>query len=152
MATSTDTTKTVRNALADHPDTIANELAEVTGLGRSTVSRALAGLEEKQKATRTAGGRDGGRKQPDAWALIAASAAVARNGANVDGSRLGKGELRTLVLEHLQKAPGQDHGPTQVVKALGRSSGAVGNALARLTEDGTVTQTSDKPRRFAYHA
>jgi hypothetical protein len=33
-------------------------------------------------------------------------------------------------------------------KALGRSSGAVGNALIKLAGNGTITETSVKPRRY----
>jgi hypothetical protein len=48
--------------------------------------------------------------------------------------RLQAGGLEPLVLDFLAKhkddAP---HGPTQVAKALGRSSGAVSNCLVRLT-------------------
>src|SRR6266540_2661392 len=64
-------------------------------------------------------------------------------------TRLAPGGLRDQVLAYLQAHPSEDFSPTQVANALdGRSSGAVGNALERLTEQGHVTKTSAAPRRF----
>ena len=48
------------------------------------------------------------------------------------GERLGRGALGALVREYLAARPDEDLGPTQIGKALGRSQGAVSNALARL--------------------
>lgn len=158
------TTETVLAALDEAPATTA-EVAAATGLGRSTVGKALAALETNSRAIRTTGGRDGGRKQPDRWTLAttvetAGNATATATTADADaddrpagsgsGDRLGKGQLRTLVLDHLKARPGEERSPTQVAKALGgRSSGAVGNALLKLAAEGAVTQTSAKPRRFA---
>lgn len=64
------------------------------------------------------------------------------------GGRLGKGQLRALVLAHLQAHPHEETSPTAVAKALGRSAGAVGNALDKLAADGTITQTRVAPRRY----
>lgn len=66
-------------------------------------------------------------------------------------SRLGKGQLQDLVLEHLNAHRGEDLTPTQIGKALGRSSGAVGNALHKFAKDdeSPVVQTSTKPRRYS---
>jgi DNA-binding MarR family transcriptional regulator len=66
--------------------------------------------------------------------------------------RLGKGQLRAMVLAYLQAQPGREHSPTAIAKALDRSAGAVSNALEKLVVEGTVTQTSEKPRRFAVPA
>jgi DNA-binding Lrp family transcriptional regulator len=52
------------------------------------------------------------------------------------------------VLKNLQQHPDVEHSPTAVAKTLGRSAGAVSNALDRLAADGTIVQTSQKPRRF----
>jgi hypothetical protein len=52
------------------------------------------------------------------------------------------------VLDYRPDRPGEEHSPSAIGRALGRSSGAVGNALVRLTIDGTVTETSAKPRRY----
>ncbi|MFC0432251.1 hypothetical protein [Kutzneria buriramensis] len=40
-------------------------------------------------------------------------------------------------------------GPHAIGTALGRSSGAVANALARLTERGVAVQVSERPRRYS---
>jgi hypothetical protein len=67
----------------------------------------------------------------------------------VTSARLRPGALRGLVLDHLTQQPGQELTPTAVAKALGRSAGAVGNALATLAATGEVVQASGTPRRYA---
>jgi DNA-binding MarR family transcriptional regulator len=62
--------------------------------------------------------------------------------------RLGRGVLGTLVREYLAARPDEDLGPTQVGKALGRSQGAVSNALARLEAAGEVRLVTVTPRRY----
>lgn len=61
--------------------------------------------------------------------------------------RLGAGALRGMVEEYLTEQPGE-HGPVEIGKAISRSSGAVANALEKLTESGWAIRTSDKPRRY----
>jgi nitric oxide reductase NorQ protein len=66
------------------------------------------------------------------------------------GRRLGSGELRAMVLAHLTEHLGQSFTPGELAHALGgRSTGAIGNALATLVERGRVTCTHTRPRRFA---
>ena len=65
------------------------------------------------------------------------------------GPRLRYGALRALVHAWLAERPGQEFTPTRIGKELGRSAGAVGNALATMTDQGEVTQTSSKPRMYA---
>ncbi|HVA74212.1 MAG TPA: hypothetical protein VNF71_06570, partial [Acidimicrobiales bacterium] len=49
----------------------------------------------------------------------------------VEGTgRLGRGALGTLVRDYLAARPGEASGPTAVGKALGRSQGAISNALS----------------------
>lgn len=62
--------------------------------------------------------------------------------------RLGRGQLRDQIREHLSAHPDTELTPFEIGKALGRSAGAVGNALAKLTDTGEATQTSDKPRKY----
>jgi hypothetical protein len=57
--------------------------------------------------------------------------------------------LRALVHGWLAERPGQEFTPARIGKELGRSAGAVGNALATMTDQGEVIQTSSKPRRYA---
>jgi hypothetical protein len=64
-------------------------------------------------------------------------------------SRLGKGALRGMVEDYLRANPGKEFSPNAIGKALGRSSGAVFNALVKLVGDGYAVQTQDKPKRFA---
>jgi DNA-binding MarR family transcriptional regulator len=198
--TSTSTIQTVADALAGHPDTTAAELASATGLGRSTVSKALAILEAQQKASRHGGGWDGSRRLADRWKLLTDNPSAPPTGEGSDAekpaaadeitptpshtsvshgvaektaekpaahgqpqadttdtahlvqasTRLGKSQLRALVLAHLHAHPHQETSPTLVAKTLGRSAGAVGNALDKLAAEGAIIQTSTAPRRFAY--
>jgi hypothetical protein len=63
--------------------------------------------------------------------------------------RLKAGGLEPLVLAYLKEHKGDaPHGPSKVAKALGRSSGAVGNCLARLTREKKAKQVGDKPLRY----
>jgi hypothetical protein len=52
------------------------------------------------------------------------------------GDRLRPGELRSLIHTFLAERPGQELTPTKIGKELGRSAGAVGNALATMTDAG----------------
>jgi nitric oxide reductase NorQ protein len=61
--------------------------------------------------------------------------------------RLGQGELRRQVAAHLAANPGA-RTPTVVARDLRRSSGAVGNALAKLAADGQVTREPGSPARY----
>jgi predicted transcriptional regulator len=154
----------VAAALATHPGVTAAELAEAAGVGQSTAAKALAALEADGRATRIPGGRGGnGRRQPDRWNRPEPPAATVgperemapaerpawrRPGDEYMGARLGRGELAGLVLGFLADRPGEAVGPAAVAKVLGRSAGAVSNALGRLAEAGTVTLVGESPRRY----
>jgi hypothetical protein len=59
------------------------------------------------------------------------------------------GGLEAIVLEYLAAHPGEELSPTQVAKALGRSSGAVANALAKHAKaGGQITLTRETPKRY----
>lgn len=64
------------------------------------------------------------------------------------GGRLAPGELRRRVAAHLATAPGSAFTPGQIARVLGRSSGAVGNALSVLTGRGQAEQVMTAPRRY----
>lgn len=64
------------------------------------------------------------------------------------GGRLPNGELRRQVAEALAARAGTELTPRDIAHTLGRSSGAVGNALAALTAGGYAEQTSTKPVRY----
>ncbi len=70
-------------------------------------------------------------------------------GGATNSPRLRPGALRALVHAWLAERPGQEFTPTRIGKELGRSAGAVGNALATMADQGEVIQTSQKPRRYA---
>ncbi|MGH9104246.1 MAG: MarR family transcriptional regulator [Acidimicrobiales bacterium] len=168
---------TIAAVLAAHPGASAAELAEAAGIGRSSASKALAAMEQQGTARRTPGGRDGGRRLADCWHPAADSAdpppaeadpkvraevsdgvpAASGEGepgeaapAETEAGRLGKGALRSLVMDYLADHAGPDGlGPTAVAKGLGgRSSGAVGNALQRLEGEGRARLVSQLPRRY----
>jgi hypothetical protein len=60
------------------------------------------------------------------------------------------GELRGLVAAHLAAHPGEELGPYVIGRALGRSSGAVANALDRLVGLGQAEMTGEAPRRYRH--
>jgi DNA-binding MarR family transcriptional regulator len=148
-------------ALAARPGSTSSELADVLGIGQSTAAKRLAALEGADRALREPGGRVEGVRVPDRWAvhnaghLEGAEAADREEPASGEApaaeggsGRLGRGALGTMVRDYLAARPGEDLGPTQVGKALGRSQGAVSNALARLESSGVVSLVSESPRRY----
>jgi hypothetical protein len=76
-------------------------------------------------------------------------AAPSGTGATV---RLGKGELRAMVFEHLKAHPDEDFTASQVGKALNKSSGAVANNFDALAKTGDAQLTCEKPRKFRFLA
>lgn len=78
--------------------------------------------------------------------------AAAAEETEVSGDRLGRGALGSLVRDYLAARPDDDLGPTQVGTALGRSQGAVANALARLEAAGEAKLVSASPRRYRFAA
>src|SRR5579859_664952 len=61
--------------------------------------------------------------------------------------RLGNGQLRRQVAEWLAARPGP-HTPGEIARDLGRSAGAVGNALTTLAGRGEADRESGKPARY----
>ncbi|WP_433195770.1 hypothetical protein ACQP1G_42330 [Nocardia sp. CA-107356] len=64
--------------------------------------------------------------------------------------RLAPGALRGQVEDFLRDHPDAEFSPHQIGKAITRSSGAVHNALVKLTETGVATQTSAAPKKFRF--
>jgi hypothetical protein len=60
------------------------------------------------------------------------------------------GGLRELVAGHLAAYPDAAFTPHEIGKVLGRSSGAVANALDKLVSLGQATLANEKPRRFQH--
>ena len=149
--------ETILESLAAHPRLTAAKLAEVLGIGQSPAAKHLASLEAAGTARREPGGHEGGRRVADRWsatAHVADDAAhdgadhAASDGPVGSAGRLARGELGSLVRAYLAGWPGEDLGPTQIGKALGRSQGAVSNALARLEVAGDAQLVSASPRRY----
>jgi nitric oxide reductase NorQ protein len=61
--------------------------------------------------------------------------------------RLGNGQLRRQVAEWLAARPGP-HTVGEIAKDLGRSAGAVGNALTTLADRGEAARLAGKPIRY----
>jgi DNA-binding IclR family transcriptional regulator len=134
----------VTDALASQPGATATEIAAATNLGRSMVSKALANLERAGTARRSTGESATGRRPADRWSLSDDTPRPGRS-----GERLRPGQLDDLVLDYLRdNADNGPLGPTAIARGLGRSSGAVGNCLARLAGTGQVRQVSERPRRY----
>lgn len=65
--------------------------------------------------------------------------------------RLAPGGLAALVADYLAGHPEVEFTPTELSRLLGgRSSGAIYNALAKMTVGGTALQTCQSPRRFRH--
>src|SRR5262249_14242378 len=70
-------------------------------------------------------------------------------GPNSDGQRPpGKNELRTIVRDFLAAPPGHEFTPTTISREIGRSSGAIGNALDKLVISGEAILVKDAPRIY----
>jgi DNA-binding MarR family transcriptional regulator len=64
------------------------------------------------------------------------------------GPAMRPGRLRDRVRDHLTANPGASLTPYEISRVLGNSSGAIANALDRLTELGHVQLASEHPRRY----
>ncbi len=76
---------------------------------------------------------------------------AAASGRKARGTAARPGQLRDLVAAHLAEHPDAEFTPHAIGRILARSSGAVANALDRLTALGNAQLTSDKPRRYRHH-
>lgn len=113
--------------------------------GKSS-SSGKAGASRKAAASR----KSAGKAASSGKARASAGRAARTTGASAGKPpRLSAGGLDPLVLDYLRKnkvtAP---HTPGQVAKALGRSSGAVGNCLTRLTDAKKAKRVSARPQQF----
>ena len=143
-----------------HPET-----AEPDHIGDADIARVSEadepGFERADEPDELADGvteRDGavsGAAQPDPVFPVAAPGAPSAAqvaGAEALAARLGKGELRAQVEDHLREHPDRAWTPTAISKVLNRSAGAINNACEKLLETGVVTTFEDKPRRFQWRS
>jgi hypothetical protein len=56
--------------------------------------------------------------------------------------------LRPEAVAHLSAHPGKEFTPGEIAKVLGRSSGAVANALETLAKNGEAVLVSERPARY----
>ena len=167
----------VTEAVAALPGATAAEVAGALGVGRSTAAKRLARLEAAGALRRSPGGRTGGARVADRWfpapvdagtparapgedRAPAGDAAPSPPGAGTTSEssvaepapeapgRLAPGALGALVREYLAARPDQSFGPSGIAKALGRSAGAVSNALSAMAESGEAVQVAERPRRY----
>jgi hypothetical protein len=129
--TDTSPDPAVTAEIAGHASQIAAAAQAVTtALQAGDLRAALAGIEEAceqaSQARRTLKAVTGGRKAP----------------------AVKPGALRELVAAHLRDHPAANFTPHQIGKKLGRSSGAVANALDTLVKLGDAELASEKPRSF----
>lgn len=146
----TDAEMRLWEALERHPGDTAKRLTEIAGVGRSTATKTLSRWAVTGHLTRNdeTDGTSVGSRPASTWTLATSTEHATAHGR----PRLRPGELRAAVAAYLA-APqryGQPHTPVQVARTLGRSAGAVANALHRLATDGAITQTSDRPRRYTH--
>ncbi|MEN8652379.1 hypothetical protein ABCR94_17685 [Streptomyces sp. 21So2-11] len=62
--------------------------------------------------------------------------------------RLAPGGLRQMVIDHLTAHPTEAFTATGISRMIDRSSGAIANALATLTQQGLAEQVTDRPRTY----
>ena len=53
-----------------------------------------------------------------------------------------------MVVKHLQTHPQEAFTSTAISRVIGRSSGAIANALVTLTKQGHAQQVNERPRRY----
>lgn len=64
--------------------------------------------------------------------------------------RLAPGALRQMVIDHLLAHPDKTFTATAISRAIGKSSGAIANALVTLAEHGQAEQITEKPRAYRH--
>lgn len=107
---------------------------------------------DAQAAAGAAGGQSDGTAQGRGGEAAGAGSGDHRaaTGGKRRADRLPAGALDGLVLAFMREQDGDGpHGPGQIGKAIGKSSGAVANALVRLARDGKVREVSERPVRYS---
>ncbi|MBI0300201.1 hypothetical protein JBE04_38535 [Streptomyces sp. PRKS01-29] len=62
--------------------------------------------------------------------------------------RLAPGALRHMVIDHLTAHPDEAFTATRISRIIGKSSGAIANALATLAKQGVAEQVTEHPRTY----
>jgi len=168
----------VATILGDHPDGVtASDIVAESGMRAQIVGRVLTAMELAAAATRATdeAGNELWTRTPDAdltavnpahivaWRVcptcghrsrIRNGVTVGRSvstepGRNSDGQpTLAKGALRGQVKQFLDTHPDHDFTPTTIAKEIGRSSGAIGNALGVLVSLSQATLVKEVPMTY----
>jgi hypothetical protein len=80
--------------------------------------------------------------------IVKAAMARKTRAASGTGDRARPGQLREQVRDHIAEHPGAELTPYEIGRAIGRSAGAVANALDRLVSLGEAELTCERPRRY----
>lgn len=157
-----NTTQAILEVLKVEPQATVAQIAVSAGVGRSTAGKMLCQMESDGDVRRTEGGREGNRRLPDLWSLAgeqpaadadtktaSATAKATKDAAAPARGKLKPNGLNPLVLAYLKDNGDKPHGPSEIAKALERSSGAVSNCLVRLTKEEQVKLVNEKPRRYS---
>ncbi|MEU6158808.1 hypothetical protein [Streptomyces sp. NPDC047130] len=65
-----------------------------------------------------------------------------------NSQRLAPGALHQVVLDHLTTHPKESFTSIRISRAIGRSSGAIANALVTLTRHGHAEQVTTRPMTY----
>lgn len=110
-------TRIVAAYLQDHPGTTTTGMAKATGLGRSTVTKALAALEAAGQVTRVRGSRNGATVNPDSWYLVTRQPATSKSDPDTKAENAARGETTSTPRENAtqeQLTPSTGEAPTSV--------------------------------------
>lgn len=167
----------VWQALLANPGTTAAEIAVAASVGRSTASKILGRLANEGSAERKPGSSprvadrwqaadgsaanakppvpdvttdDAGKpKKPSPDNRSHGPRATDSNAAvATKSSRLRPGELHGMVEDFLTERPNMEFTPGEIGRKLNRSSGAVANALVKLTERGATKLVCERPKKY----
>jgi DNA-binding MarR family transcriptional regulator len=133
------TTEATRRALADLLAAVTTTYAAVISGDTDAVTT---GLEEIYAETATV--RRVTKTTPTRTATTGTTTARAAG----NGARTAPRPLRPSVAAHLAAHLGKDFTPGEIAKVLGRSSGAVANALDSLVKQGEAELTCEHPNRY----
>jgi hypothetical protein len=120
------------------------------GTGTARHAKPATNTASRGKATPGTEGKGAAPKgtRPKSTGSAGAMPAEAGSAHESQDGRLKPGALRGLVEQHLADHPEQDYTPTALGHLLGRSSGAIANALEKLVADKYAVMVKAKPRTY----
>ncbi|MCW2902549.1 MAG: hypothetical protein JWO67_4814 [Streptosporangiaceae bacterium] len=133
------TTEDTRRALADLLAAVTTTYAAVISGDTDAVAAGLEAIYTETASVRRV-------TKPTPTRTSAAATATPRVTAH--GERTAPRPLRPSVSAHLAAHPGKEFTPGEIAKVLGRSSGAVANALDSLVKQDEAELTGERPNRY----